>query len=148
MKHSLRVLAGIFVVGICLSPLLAGDAYWGRVAEVRSANVVVLTNDHSRIQVRIVGIEIPAAMAERARQAVAQLVLDKLVRLRLDGRTREEFIGRLTIDGPNGSTDVGLTLVRAGMARKLANYDYKYGRLSAAEEEARRGKRGIWNSGQ
>jgi endonuclease YncB( thermonuclease family) len=43
-----------------------------------------------------------------------------------------------------GIGDVGLELVRAGLARRQPNYDYKYGELAAAEKEARTAKRGLW----
>ena len=43
----------------------------------------------------------------------------------------------LTADSVVGlNRDVGLELVRAGLARRRQDYDYKYGELSAAENEA------------
>ena len=43
-----------------------------------------------------------------------------------------------------GIKEVGVEMVRAGLARRQPGYDEKYGELAAAEDEARQAGRGIW----
>jgi endonuclease YncB( thermonuclease family) len=55
------------------------------------------------------------------------------------------MVGRLYTDeaGAKKNRDVGVELVRSGLAQKQARYDYKYGELSAAEAEAKTARRGL-----
>src|SRR5207247_4212211 len=47
-----------------------------------------------------------------------------------------EMVGKLEIEVPDqGVKDVGLELIKAGLAKRQTNYDYKYRELSAAEAE-------------
>lgn len=142
-----------------LFPAFAGDALYGRVTAVKSAEVVVLEygatagpgrsagrtagRPTGRYDVRIVGVDAPEAgpLARAAKQFVSNLVLGKDVRLRFEQRNqRGEMVSRLF----TGDKEVGVELLRAGLARRQPNYDYKYGELSAAESEAREAKRGLW----
>jgi endonuclease YncB( thermonuclease family) len=74
--------------------------------------------------------------------------------MRLGSRSENgEMVARLLTDDPvNGIKDVGLELVRAGLARRQqgedAQFDYKYGDLSAAEREAQKARLGIWATTQ
>jgi endonuclease YncB( thermonuclease family) len=139
-------IVGLLLFGASLSPVLAGDYLYGRVADVKSADLVVLDHGRGQYNVRIIGIAVPkeGPLAEESRRFVSTLVLGKTVRLRFERRTRNgEMLGKLLTDEPE-IRDVGIELLRAGLARKQANYDYKYGELSRAEAEARRAKRGLW----
>jgi endonuclease YncB( thermonuclease family) len=147
IQWSVRSLFLLLVAG-ALSPLLAGDSMYGRVTEVRRANLVRLEDKFGGYDIRLVGIVIPqeGRIADRAAQFVKTLVLDKNARMRLERRGRDGvMIARLfTADPETGIKDVGAELVRAGFARKQEGYDYKYGELAAAERQARAEKRGLW----
>lgn len=136
------------IFGVSLPPAFAGDSFYGKVTDVRSADVVILDNGSARFTIRIVGIAPPreGPLAKEATQFVAKLVLGKNARMRLEGRNKNgEMVSQLLTDDPQiGIKDVGVELVKAGLARRQANYDYKYGELSKAEEEARKAGRGLW----
>lgn len=121
----------------------AGDAFNGVVKSVRTAEVMTVDTGHGIFIVRLFAVDAPkeGAAAERAKQFVANLVLGKVIHARLDGGRRNgEMVSTVGVE----NTDVGLELVRVGLARRRAGQDYKYGELSRAEEEARRAKRGVW----
>ncbi len=132
-----------------LLPAFAGDVFYGKVTEVKSAEVVVVDYGEGRYDVRIVGIETPkeGPLAEKAKGFVSNLVLGKSVRARFEGRAKNgEMQSRLFTGVPG--VEVGVELLKAGLARRQQGYDYKYGELSAAENEAKRAKRGLWASVQ
>jgi endonuclease YncB( thermonuclease family) len=149
-----------FVAGLVLLavvfPACAGDSLYGKVTEVRSADVVILNYGHGQYVIRIMGIAVPpeGPIANQAREFVAKLVLEKNARMRLGSRAENgEMLARLFTDDPvNGIKDVGLELVRAGLARRQqgedAQFDYKYGELSIAEREAQKARRGLWATTQ
>lgn len=144
----------LLIFGAGLYPAFAGDSLYGRVTAVKSAEVVVLESGKIRYDIRMVGIDAPkqgrlardTRLARLARQFVADLVLGKNARVRLEYRNKNgEMVCRLMTDDPvNGIKDVGVELLRAGLGRRQSKYDYKYGELAAAEDEARNAKRGLW----
>jgi endonuclease YncB( thermonuclease family) len=128
-----------------LSPAFAGDTFEGRVTAVKSAEVVVVDYGQGQYDVRLIGVVAPreGALAEEAKRFVSNFVLGKDVRVRFEYRSKSgEMLSRLFTGDPG--KDVGVELLRAGLARRQARYDYKYGELSAAENEARRARRGLW----
>jgi endonuclease YncB( thermonuclease family) len=139
-----------------LLPAFAGDSLYGKVTEVRSADVVILDYGTGNYVIRIIGIAVPkeGPMASEAKQFVAKLVLGKNARMRLQGRgPNGEMVSQLlTADPEIGFKDVGLELVRAGLARRQQGddikFEYKYGELSIAEREAQKAQRGIWATTQ
>jgi endonuclease YncB( thermonuclease family) len=144
---------GAWFVGLTMLPtgiLLhhSGDTIYGTITAVRSAEVMVLDYGQGQYTVRIVGITTPrdTAQARAATAFVRDLVLNKAVRLRFEGRRNGQMIGRLFTGDPG--VDVGVELLRAGLVRKQPNYDYKYGELAAAENEARTARRGVWAPGR
>jgi endonuclease YncB( thermonuclease family) len=147
---------GLLIVGAALSPAFGGDSLWGKVTQVKSANLVVLDYGNGEpdrtYDIRLVGIDAPreGAFARQAREFVSRLVLGKNARMRLVGKAKNgEMVARLTTDDPVvGIKDVGVELVRAGLARKAKGYDYKYDELAAAEIEAQSAKRGLWATAQ
>jgi endonuclease YncB( thermonuclease family) len=146
-----RTILGCSLVLAAL-PLFGGDSFFGTVTDVRSAEVVVISGGKARYVVRIVGVsaEKDGALAAQARQLVASLVLQKKARFYLESRnTNGEMVSVLmTADPEIGFKDVGVELVRAGLARVIPNHSYKYGELEAAEKEARERGRGIWSRSQ
>ena len=142
-----RLATGVFLGLLVLGAGLAGDAFYGKVTALKSADLVTLDNGSAQFEIRIVGIDVPreGPLAETAKEFVSRLVLGKNARARLEGRKKSgEMVSQLlTDDREIGIKDVGLELVKAGLARKQKNYDYKYGELSAAKNEARRDC-GLW----
>jgi endonuclease YncB( thermonuclease family) len=130
----------------------AGDSLWGRVMAVKEPTLVTLDYGTGSYEIRLVGIDAPKAGDALHGQAVAfvsGLVLNKSARMRLHrrGANDDELVGRLFTDDPEiGIKEVGVELLRAGLARRQEGYDEKYGELAAAEAEARAAGRGIWAS--
>ena len=142
-----RSILGLLILGAALVPAFAGDSLYGKVTEVKSATVVTLDTGADRYDIRLIGIDAPAqgALAAQARDLLASLVLGKNARMRFEYRERGEMVSRLLTDDPVlGVKDVGIELVRAGLAQRQKGFDYKYGELAAAESQARTAKRGLW----
>jgi len=140
---------GLSIFGAGLFPAFAGDSLTGTVTEVRSADTVAFDyGGPGQYVVRIAGIEAPqeGRIASEAKQFVTNLVLGKNARIRFEQRAANgEMVSRLLVDDPaTGIKDVSVELLKVGLARRQANYDYKYGELSAAENQAREARRGLW----
>jgi len=142
-----RIVASLIALLIA-GRLLAGDSLWGTVTAVPRAEVVTLSYGAGQYEIRIAGVAVPEGpIAESAREFVSNLVLNKHARMRFEYRDRNgQMIARLYTDDPAlGIRDVALELVRAGFARRDPEHDhYKYGELTAAENEAQKARRGIW----
>lgn len=151
-KWTSAVVLGLVMLGFELLPAFAGDSLYGKVTLVKSAQVVVFDYGKGRYDVRIIGIDAPSEgpVAREAKQFVTNLVMGKKVRMRFEYRTKNgEMLSRLFTDDPEtGIKDVGIELVKAGLARRQGKYDYKYGELSAAENEAQKARRGLWATTQ
>lgn len=150
------VLAGVIILttAFAFPPIVAtpGDSLCGTVTAVRAADLITLDYGTGSYVVRIAGVAIErdSARGRQATQYMTTLLLGKFVRLRFDGRNDNgEMVGRIWIDDPErpgrAVRDAGLDLVRAGLARRQAEYTgYKYREMERAEVEARRLKRGFW----
>jgi endonuclease YncB( thermonuclease family) len=140
------------IFGLGLAPAFAGDSLYGKVRDVKSADLVTLDYGAGSYPIRLVGIEVPreGPIAQEARDFVVKLVLGKNVRIRFEGRNEQgEMVSRLFTDDPvSGIKEVNLELVRAGLARRQKGYDYTYGELSKAEREAQKERRGLWATEQ
>ncbi|HZR29885.1 MAG TPA: thermonuclease family protein [Terriglobales bacterium] len=155
-KRIMQCVIACLVMLACLLPAFAGDSLYGKVTEVRSADVVVLNYGAGSYVIRIMGIVVPpeGPIANESRQFVSKLVLGKNARMRLGSRAENgEMVARLFTDDPvNGIKDVGLELVRNGLARRSQGedyqFEYKYSELTTAEREARESKRGLWATTQ
>ena len=155
-KRIMQCFVACLAIVAGLLPAFAGDSLYGKVTEVRSADVVVLDYGSGSYVIHIMGVVVPpeGPFANQSKQFVSKLVLGKNARMRLGSRTENgEMVARLFTDDPvNGIKDVGLELVRTGLARRQqgedAQFDYKYGELSIAEREARDAKRGLWATTQ
>ena len=119
----------------------AGDTLYGTIVEVKSGDVAVLDYGQGKYTIRLVGLKIAGdkALAKRAKQTVASMILNKRVQLRFAFKNdKDEMVSRiLTIytDKEKGE-DIGEKLVSAGLAQKQADYDYPCGCLAKAEKEA------------
>lgn len=136
---------GLLALGF---PAHAGDSLYGRVTEVKSANIVTFDYGAGQYDLRLVGIELSneKAFSDRATDRVKDLVLGKNARMRFEGRGEDGVMNaRLFTDDPeDGIQEVALELVRAGLVKRAKDVDFKYGELSAAEKEAREASRGLW----
>lgn len=147
MRHPWAI--AIVVLGMSGWSAFAGDSIYGRVTAVRSGQIVVLNYGAGEYVARLVAIDVPTggqARAQEARQLVTRLLLGKNGRLQFERRAPNgEMIGRMFTDDPaTGIQDVGLELLRAGLARRQATYNDKTGDLAAAEREAQTARRGLW----
>lgn len=151
-KRVIQGCIGCLVLLAGLFPVFAGDSVYGKVTEVRSADVVILDYGKGQYVIRIIGINVPQdpIPSDAAKQFVAKLVLGKNARMRLGSRAENgEMVSQLFTDDPAiGIKDVGLELVRAGLARRQKGEDYQFGykyhELTKAENEAQRAGRGLW----
>lgn len=150
-KWSIASLLGLLILGAGLVPAFAGDSLYGKVTAVKGGGVVTLDYGEGTYDIRIVGINMPAKepFATQARDLLAGLVLGKNVRIRLEQAEKGLLVSRLFTDDPVlGIKDVGVELVKAGLAQRQLNFDYKYGELAAAEAKAHAEKRGLWSQAQ
>jgi|SRR5882724_7883362 len=148
-KFIVKAFLGCLILLVGLLPALAGEAFSGKVTQVKSAGLMVVDYGHGQYVVRIVGIDVPkeGPIAAEAKQFLTKMVLGKVVRARFEGRNNEgEMVSRLFIGEPG--KEVGIELLKAGLARRQTNYDYKYGELSKAEGQAREARRGLWATAQ
>jgi micrococcal nuclease len=144
-----NLLGSLLLLAATLQPAHAGDSLYGKVTSVKSAEVVVLDYGAGSYDIRIVGIDAPKAgepRAEDARKFLSDLLLGKNARMRLVRRDPSgEMVCRLFTDDPViGIKEVGVEMLRAGLARHRSDYEEKYGELGKAEAEARAAQRGIW----
>jgi endonuclease YncB( thermonuclease family) len=146
---------GLLVLIVSLTGLntaSAGDSFYGKVVEVKNADLVTLDNGSAKFDIRIIGIDVPreGPNAARAKEFVTRLLLGKNARARVEGRRRtNEMVGQLLTDDKEiGIKDVGVEMLKAGLARrrqgKDTDFGYKYNELTTAEREAREARRGLW----
>lgn len=123
-----------------------GDSLYGKVTAVKNAAEMTFEANSVNYNIRLVGVDVPISVADSAVQFVSKLILGKNARMRFEGRTPNNvMMVRLFTDDPIiGIKEVGLELLKVGLARRQRNYDYKYGELAAAEREAQEAKRGLW----
>jgi len=146
MRRMLSMSLAALAIASAALPAMAGDSAYGTVKEVRAADVVLLAVGKTTYTVRLIGVLPPqeGPLAQAARQFVAQLVLGKHARFYLYANVNGEYVAALLTDADGDFRDVGVELVRAGLARVVQNKFYKYGELEAAEGEARQRGRGMW----
>jgi endonuclease YncB( thermonuclease family) len=145
----------VLVVLFAFLPVFAGDSFYGKVTEVKGADVIIVDNGKLSFEVRIIGIDVPreGRVAEKAKEFVTNLLLGKNARIRHESRTRSNvMIARVfTAEEDTVNQDVGVELVKAGFARvqkgSEEQFGYKYKELSKASTEARRARRGVWARG-
>ena len=80
---------GLVILVTCFLPALAGDSAYGTITEVRRADMVVMSIEDDRLELRLIGIEVPddGPIAKQATEFVSNLVLGKNARMRFAGRT-------------------------------------------------------------
>lgn len=143
---------GLLICGAGSSPSGAGDSLYGKVTAVKRGDVVTFESGDEVLDLRLRGVELPAdgKLAAEAEGLVARLVLGKNARMRFEGRSADGTMWvRLFTDDPAlGIREVAPELIRAGLARRQQDVDFKYGELAAAEREAQSARRGLWATEQ
>jgi endonuclease YncB( thermonuclease family) len=153
-KWAIRALLACLCVTFTYFSALAGDSLYGKVTEVKSADTVLFDYGRGTYVVHLMGVTAPAegTMSRESRDFVAKMVQGRNARVRLGSFYKGEMYARLLADDPKtGVRDVGLELVRAGLAQRQQGQDYqfeyKYNELSIALREAQRAQRGLWAAG-
>lgn len=142
---------GLLILWTGGRPVQAGDSMYGKVTEVKSAEVVSFDVGAEKYVLRLVGIETEKSgpVADQAVEAVRKMVLGQNARMRFEGLGEDGLMrSRLFTDDPEtGIREVAIELVRAGLARRQQGFDFSYGELAAAENEAKTARRGLWAAG-
>ena len=121
----------------------AGAALTGRVERVIDGDSLEVATSDGAVEVRLFGIDAPEhdqPYADAARAELAKRVKGKPVRLEVEDH---DHYGRTVARVFVGDEDVNAALVRAGAAWVYRRYS-EDPKLLAAEDEARRAKRGLW----
>ncbi|MCX6319527.1 MAG: thermonuclease family protein [Bacteroidetes bacterium] len=147
------ITSGICAIGLLLfftsfTIRTDGDSIYGKITEVKSPTQMQFSYDSGSYNIRLVGLIIPDKSRVASTKFVKELVLQTNCRIRLEGRTKDnELLVRLYTDDPDkGIKEVAIELLRAGLAQRDKNFDFKYGEMESAQLEARRAKLGIWNT--
>ena len=143
------------VIALAASPaMLEAKSIYGTFTEVRSGDELLFQHDDGTYTVQIYGIEAPRGnepFALESRLFTRAMVMGpgKLVRIWTEGMNERGVMeAKVLVDGE----DVGLALVRAGLASRRAGLHYKPhaknepDALVAAEQAARKALRGVWKS--
>lgn len=130
-----------------LIPLLAtaSESLTGNVVAILDGDTIdVLSPDKKPVRVRLDGIDAPEKkqpFATKSRKALADLVAEKEVRVEIQGEDRyKRKVGVVHL----GNVNVNERLVRDGWAWHFVKYAKDNKTLAAAEQEARKAKRGLW----
>ena len=146
---SKSILAAISSLVLCL-PSASAVLVTGQVVRVIDGDTVAVREDDSTIQnVRLANIDAPECgmpFGPQARQHLEDLVLGRTVLLVTNGRDRyRRTVASLSVD----QQDIGLAMIRAGMAWYDGRFARRQGRdsridYSAAERSARAQGLGLW----
>ena len=142
MRHSILLVS----LAACGAESPCGEAY-GRVAEVRDGDTIVLESGEI---VRYLGIDTPerdACFGAEARAANVQLVAARLVELADDLRCRDVYDRRLAYVSTGGE-DVGALLLGRGFARLdiIPPNEARAAAYRELAEAARVAGRGLWGT--
>lgn len=126
----------------------------GHVVRIIDGDTLVLLDaNNTQHKVRLAGIDCPErkqAWSTKAKQALSDYVFDRQVTVDWDKRDRYQRIVGKVLDGQR---DVNLALIRDGLCwwyRRYADEQSAVDRVlySDAEEEARKGRSGLWSDSQ
>lgn len=133
-----------FALWACL--LTAGsESLTGKVVAILDGDTIdVLSPDKKPVRIRLDGIDAPEKkqpFATKSRRALGDLVAEKEVRVEIKGEDRyKRKIGVVHL----GNVNVNERLVHDGWAWHFVQYAKDNKALAAAEQEARKAKRGLW----
>ncbi len=110
-------------------------------------SITVLAPENVQIKVRLEGIDAPELgqpFGKASKQAMSDLVFDKVVTLQISGKDRyQRTLAVVMVGGVNAN----LELVRLGLAWRYDRYSQDAALLSA-QNEAKGVKRGLWADGE
>jgi len=115
----------------------------GKVVRIADGDTITVLVDRKQVKVRLSDIDAPERgqdFSQRSRQALADLVFAKEVRIVTHGRDR---YGRVIGDVIVGGKLVNEIMVRQGWAWNFVKYS-KSLRLAELERQARAERRGLW----
>ncbi|MDO5607192.1 MAG: thermonuclease family protein [Capnocytophaga sp.] len=106
---------------------------------------VALTGDKTEVRLRIHGIDAPEKgqpYSQKSKQQLSDYIFRKQVYIQIEDTDRygRKVVKVFTPD----STDVGLQMIRSGLAWHYTAYDNSKN-YAAAEKEARQKQLGLWN---
>lgn len=143
---------GIFILSLllCVARIAPADEIAGRIVNIHDGDTVtLLTQDKTRVKIRLVGIDAPElkqAYGRVSKGHLASLVANHSVVVDYHKRDRYgRTLGKILIDG----IDANLEQVHDGMAwhfKKYRKEQSENDRISytAAEDEAKKKKLGLW----
>ena len=137
MTAVLLISAGVEVPGLVQS------AFTGKVVAVLDGDSLMVLDGRQQVEVRLHGVDAPEggqAYGNVCKRTLSNLVFGRTAAVQVIEIDRfKRSVSRVTVDG----RDVGLEMIRAGCAWHYRQYsnDASY---AAAEEEARRARRGLW----
>lgn len=140
----MRIVLIAGAIGLLLPAVLGAQDFSGVVVKVADGDsMTVLTRERRNIEVRLADIDAPERgqpFADRARQALGELVFQKSVEVRFnDADNYGRIVGRVYA----GTVDVSGELLRRGLAWVYRDY-VRDRSLFAIETEAREARRGLW----
>lgn len=135
---------------IALSLPASADTLYGRVVGVSDGDTVtVLDSNRRQHKIRLMGIDAPEkkqAFGNRSKQSLSGLVFNKQVQVEYSKKDKYgRMVGKIIVDG----VDANLEQVKSGMAWHYKQYQREQSEedrltYSAAENEARKDRRGLW----
>lgn len=129
-------------------PAVAGDATYGTVTVVKSANVMTFAHDAGTFEVLLAGVEVPKnrEALQNSRRFLDETAVGRRAQFRLDRRNAQgQLVGKVYLSEGGRVRDLAVEMVRAGIAMPARDYrGYKYGELDAAVAEARAKRMGLW----
>ncbi|ODS56444.1 MAG: hypothetical protein ABS36_08655 [Acidobacteria bacterium SCN 69-37] len=145
MRRLGQILVVLFFTALSAAgAVLANEPVTGLVVGITDGDTLtLLTAGHDRIKLRLAEIDAPESgqpFGTKAKQALSDLVFDKIVRAVLVDTDR---YGRMVARVYANDLDVNAEMVRNGFAWAYREY-LSDTTLLTLEEEARRGKRGLW----
>ncbi len=142
MKRLFIAALAVFLISI---PAQAVE-FRSRIVEVVDGDSLTAVWSGRRVEVRLWGIDAPEWNQSYGRDAtkfVERLVLNKRVRIEVKDRDHyTRFIARIIL--PNGR-DLGVELVKAGLAWWTKKYAPKDKELPRLEKQAKKTRRGLWS---
>lgn len=139
-----KVLFSVFLIAAAVR--VSAAEIVGRVVGVSDGDTVTVLDalDGGRFRVRLFGIDAPEkgqAFGQKAKQYLSGLIFGKVVSVRFSAVDRfGRIVGRVYSEG----RDVCREMLSAGFAWHYVHYD-KSPEYSAAEKQARDGRRGLWS---
>lgn len=129
----------------CSLPAAAQNVFTGRVTRVERGDQIVVQLDTWQLTVRLHGAECPpeGPLSPLARAWVEARLRDQKVTVQVRGTAARGVVYGDVLCPPNQS-NIGVELIREGLAIWAKPYSPNRADLAATETEARRALRGVW----